>query len=132
MWFIACMLNNYILSHTVPKKIWITTYSKTKSVTVGADVTKSTRFCWSGIFLGGQFQKIANFAARKNRRDLKYEYLFFENLQNPSFKIKEKSPKIKFEIKSCLIFFFYSQNYFYLYRGEQKFGFLFSFYFLTS
>ena len=30
--------------------------------------------------------------------------IFSENLQNPSLYIKEQSPIIKFEIKSCLIF----------------------------
>ena len=50
------------------------------------DFWKTTHFCWSGIFLGTQFQNIANlgraraakFAFSKNQRDLKNQYFFYK------------------------------------------------------
>ena len=36
---------------------------------------------------------------------------FFEILQNPSLFIKEQSPRRKFEIKGCLVFFKNSQKW---------------------
>ena len=77
------------------------------------DFRKATRFCWSSIFLGGQFQKIGKFRSAKfsfSKIRRKYDY-FFENLQNPSLYIKEQSPRRKFEIKSCSLFFKNSQKW---------------------
>ena len=48
----------------------------------------------------------AKFSFSKNRRDLKNEYFFLKICRIlPNTYIKEQLPKIKFEIKTCLIFF---------------------------
>ena len=52
----------------------------------------------------------AKFPFSKNHRGLKYECFFCKKLQNPSIYIKEPSPKRKYKIKSCLIFFKNSQK----------------------
>ena len=99
------------------------------------DFWKATCFCWSGTFLGGQFQKMANFAAcshvaRASHKQQSFHcqkivgslnIKFFENVQNSSLYIKEESPRRKFEMQSCLIFFFLSKmvkTVFDLYRWE--------------
>ena len=77
------------------------------------DFWKATCFCWSGIFLGGQFPKIGKFRRAYARQSFHFQKpqgpwlckILRENLQNPSLYMKEQLPIIKFEIKSCLIFF---------------------------
>ena len=72
---------------------------------------KATRFCWSGIFLGGQFQKSANFATcashaqqsfhfQKTAGTLKMNFCCWKFAE--SFLIYQRSiAKRKFEIKVC-------------------------------
>ena len=66
---------------------------------------KRTPFCWSGIFLGVQFQKIGNFgrAAKfsfsKNRRGLKYDYFFVKICRILPYTSKNNRQKENLKLK---------------------------------
>ena len=78
---------------------------------------KATHFCWSGIFLGGQFQKIGKFSCvPSSHAGQSFHFQKIAGTLNKNFcitnlpnthtsYIKEQSQRRKFEIKSCLIFF---------------------------
>ena len=74
------------------------------------DFRKATRFCWSGIYLEGQFQKISKFCCARPHRTHGKVFIFKKNQRGLNY-TKEQSPIIKFKIKCCLIFFKNSQKW---------------------
>ena len=84
------------------------------------DFRKATHFCWSDIFLGGQFQKSANFTTRpthawqtfhfqKKQGPLKWISVV-ENFQSPFLYIEEQSPKINLKLKLVKYFLFFKNG----------------------
>ena len=82
------------------------------------DFWKATRFCWSGIFLGGQFQKNRRNSqhAQQNSHFQKIAgtlklHIFYANLQNLSLYITEQSPKKQnLKLKFVKYLFLFSKN----------------------